>query len=142
MKSMNGVITYDDGQGTVISGGSIQTDTLDVETLNTQNIVAPDPGADSSLYVDDITDVYLASNCSTLHARTLSLNTFGTEYGTTEFMQYDTAANAIALFTNCDNAILLGSSTSPIISDYTCVNSYELANKGYVDAAVAGGGSG
>ena len=142
MKSMNGVITYDDGQGTVISGGSIQTDTLDVQTLNTQNIVAPDPGADSSLYVDDITDVYLASNCSTLHARTLSLNTFGTEYGTTEFMQYDSASNAIALFTNADNAILLGSSTSPIISDYTCVNDYELANKGYVDAAVAGGGGG
>ena len=140
MKSMNGVVTYDDGQGTVISGGSIQTNTLDVETLNTQNIVAPDPGADSSLYVDDITDVYLASNCSTLHARTLSLNTFGTEYGTTEFMQYDSASNAIALFTNCDNAILLGSSTSPIISDYTCVNDFELANKGYVDAAVAGGG--
>jgi len=142
MKSMNGVITYDDGQGTVISNGTINTQTLDVQTLNTQNIVAPDPGADSSLYVDDITDVYLASNCSTLHARTLSLNTFGTEYGTTEFMQYDTASNAIALFTNCDNAILLGSSTSPIISDYTCVNDYELANKGYVDAAVAGGGSG
>lgn len=143
MKSMNGVVTYDDGQGTVISNGTIQTETLDVTNLNTQNIVAPDPGADSSLYVDDISDVYLANNCSTLHLRTMDLNTFTTEYGTTDFLQSTDSSKAIALFTNVDNnAILLGSSTSPIISDYTCVNNYELANKGYVDAAVAGGGGG
>ena len=142
MKSMNGVVTYDDGQGTVISGGTIQTDTLDVTNLNTQNIVAPDPGADSSLYVDDISDVYLANNCSTLHLRTLDLNTFTTGYGTTDFIQSTDATKSIALFTNADNAIQIGSSTSPLISDYTCVNDYELANKGYVDAAVAGGGGG
>lgn len=142
MKSMNGVVTYDDGQGTVISGGSVNTQTLNVTDLNTQNIVAPDPGADSNLYVDDISDVYLANNCATLHLRTLDLNTFSTEYGQTDFMQSTDGSKAIALFTNADNAILLGSSTSPIISDYTCVNDYELANKGYVDAAVAGGGGG
>jgi len=142
MKSMNGVVTYDDGQGTVISGGTIQTDTLDVTNLNTQNIVAPDPGADSSLYVDDISDVYLANNCSTLHLRTMELNTFTTGYGTTDFIQSTDATKSIALFTNADNAIQIGSSTSPLISDYTCVNDYELANKGYVDAAVAGGGGG
>ena len=139
---MNGVVTYDDGQGTVISGGSVNTQTLNVTDLNTQNIVAPDPGADSNLYVDDISDVYLANNCATLHLRTLDLNTFSTEYGQTDFMQSTDGSKAIALFTNADNAILLGSSTSPIISDYTCVNDYELANKGYVDAAVAGGGGG
>ena len=142
MKSMNGVVTYDDGQGTVISGGTVSTQTLDVVNLNTQNIVAPDPGADSNLYVDDISDVYLANSCSTLHLRTLDLNTFTTEYGQTDFLQSTDGSKAIALFTNADNAILLGSSTSPIISDYTCVNNYELANKGYVDAAVAGGGGG
>lgn len=140
MKSMNGVVTYDDGQGTVISGGTVNTQTLDVVNLNTQNIVAPDPGADSNLYVDDISDVYLANSCSTLHLRTLDLNTFTTEYGQTDFIQSTDGSKAIALFTNADNAILLGSSTSPLISDYTCVNDYELANKGYVDAAVSGGG--
>lgn len=142
MKSMNGVVTYDDGQGTVISGGTVSTQTLDVVNLNTQNIVAPDPGADSNLYVDDISDVYLANSCSNLFLRTLQLNTFSSTYGTTDFIQSTDSTKAIALFTNADNAIEIGSATSPLISNYTCVNNYELANKGYVDAAVAGGGGG
>jgi hypothetical protein len=140
MKSMNGVVTYDDGQGTVISGGTIETDTLNVTNLNTQNIVAPDPGADSSLYVDDITDVYLANSCSNLYLRTLQLNTFSATYGTTDFIQSTDSTKAIALFTNADNAIEIGSATSPLISNYTCVNGNELANKDYVDSVAGGGG--
>jgi len=49
VKSMNGVITIDDGGGTVISDGVITTNELDVSVLKVDNlstnfIVAKDPG--------------------------------------------------------------------------------------------------
>jgi len=142
-KSMNGVVTYNDGQGTEISNGVVTAQTLNVVNLNTQNIVAPDPSLDSSLYVDDITDVYLASSCFNLYIRTLTLTTaYLTTYGFTEFLQANDPSRAIALYTNVDNnTIFLGSNTSPIVSPYTCVNSDELANKGYVDSVISTGGA-
>jgi len=141
MKSMNGVVTYDDGQGTVISNGVVSTQTLNVVNLNTQNIVAPDPALDSSLYVDDISDVYIANNCANLYLRTLEMTTFYLPtYGFTEFIQATDGTRATALFTNSSNTIFLGTPSSPIVSPYVCVNNDELANKGYVDSVVVSGG--
>jgi len=51
-KSMNGIITYDDGSGTVISGGSITTDSFNVTNFNCDNIQGITPDDDISLYTD------------------------------------------------------------------------------------------
>jgi hypothetical protein len=51
-KSMNGIITYDDGSGTVISGGVITTDTFSTTNFNSDNIQGIAPDNDISLYTD------------------------------------------------------------------------------------------
>jgi len=45
---MNGIVTYDDGAGTTISGGVVTA-----SALSTQNITAPNPSAPSGIYVNN-----------------------------------------------------------------------------------------
>ena len=54
-KSMNGIITIDDGMGTVISGGQIATDNLALASLECNNIQGTNPSDDIFLYTGTTT---------------------------------------------------------------------------------------
>ena len=54
-KSMNGIITIDDGMGTVISGGTISTDDLQLTNLICDNIQGSSPSDDVYLYTNTTT---------------------------------------------------------------------------------------
>ncbi len=69
VKSMNGVITIDDGMGTVIEDGIVTANELDVTTLSvttlaTNTIVAKDPATDCDLWSNNSGSTYIASNCT------------------------------------------------------------------------------
>lgn len=140
-KSMNGIITISDGSGTTISDGTITTDTanvnnLNVDNLNVQNIVAPDPTATSNIFNANTDDVNIGANCSQLRLKDLYTLTTG---GYQLLETYEPTIPFVFMSNNTAS-ITLGSNTSPLIGEYTCINDNELANKGYVDSVVSGGG--
>ena len=67
-KSMNGIITYDDGSGTVISGGTITTNSLDITNLNVNNIQGKTPSDNITLYTDTTGNVSVGQATTALVA--------------------------------------------------------------------------
>ena len=133
MKSMNGIVTYDDGAGTVISGGTITT-----SALNSQNITAPEPAETSSIY---------ATNSNTI--------TIGNAYTPVYCPRTCGSALEIANKAYVDGAtggaVTLGGTNTwtgqntfdvyPPLCYLSPTSNDNLVNKLYVDLAVAGGSS-
>lgn len=133
MKSMNGVVTYDDGAGTVISGG-----TITATALNTQNITAPDPAASSSIY---------ATNTDTI---TIG-NAYTPVYCPRTCASATEVANKAYVDAQTGGAVTLGSTNTwtgqntfdvyPPLCYLSPTSNDNLVNKLYVDLAVASGSS-
>ena len=58
-RSLNGIITYDDGSGTVIQNGTVITNNLAMNIISAQN-----PATDCELWSNNTGSTYIASNCT------------------------------------------------------------------------------
>jgi hypothetical protein len=130
MKSMNGIVTYDDGAGTVISGGAITT-----SNLVSQSVTAPNIAEDSDVYVANTGDVRIGQNSSVLYLRDL----YTTLVPGYHFLDTNVATGtAFQLLTSVSAPITIGSNTAPLIGEYVCTAANHLANKSYVDSVASG----
>jgi hypothetical protein len=133
MKSMNGIVTYDDGAGTVISGGVVTA-----SALSTQNITAPDPSAPSGIYVNN-------SNTITIG------NPYTPVYVERPCASANEVANKAYVDAQTGGAVTLGGTNTwtgqntfdvyPPLCYLSPTSNDNLVNKLYVDLAVAGGSS-
>ena len=159
VKSMNGILSFNTGSGTIIEGDTITTDTIICDTiacpqLNADALQAYTSGAPCNLYTQTsggassirignsgITlyiDSGIASTspiyCSELHAANVYA---GTSVNTT-FLDTPNTTDTPYIYPFVTGAITIGSATSPIIGTRVCTNPTELANKHYVDTALSG----
>jgi len=80
-KSMNGVISYDDGQGTSISGGVITTNTFSTTNFNADNIQGVAPADNITLYTNTTGNISVGSsvaNTITIDANSSTNINYGT----------------------------------------------------------------
>ena len=133
MKSMNGIVTYDDGAGTVISGGVVTA-----SALSTQNITAPNPSAPSGIYVNN-------SNTITIG------NPYTPVYVERPCASANEVANKAYVDAQTGGAVTLGGTNTwtgqntfnvyPPLCYLSPTSNDNLVNKLYVDLAVVGGSS-
>jgi hypothetical protein len=74
---MNGLIDITDGAGFEASGGTVKAETLEVNNLSTQNIIASDPTASSAIYTTNTGDVSIGTNSDVLYFKNLYTQTQG-----------------------------------------------------------------
>lgn len=77
-KSMNGIITYDDGAGTTISGGVVSTNTINLQNLNINEIQGIVPADNITLYTDTTGDIQFGDNATNLRIGDFSTSTYVT----------------------------------------------------------------
>jgi hypothetical protein len=133
MKSMNGIVTYDDGAGTVISGG-----TITASALNTQNITAPDPAATSSVYATNSNTITIGNPYTPVYVERACASAFE-------------VANKAYVDAQTGGAVTLGGTNTwtgqntfdvyPPLCYLSPTSNDNLVNKLYVDLTVAGGSS-
>lgn len=125
-KSMNGIVSFNDGSGTVIQDGIIITNELDATNFNTNNIQGIQPSDNITLYTNSTGDIHIGSTNSLnyVDGPLYVDNILGTTTGTA------------FIYPNVVSDVNLGSSTIPIIGQYTCTQPTHLANKSYVDSKV------
>lgn len=78
---MNGIITYDDGAGTVISGGTVTTDTFSTTNFNCDNIQGIAAADNISLYTNTTGNISVGSsvaNTITIDANSATNINYGT----------------------------------------------------------------
>lgn len=124
-KSMNGIVSFNDGSGTVIQDGIIITNELDATNFNCNNLQGIQPSDDITLYTNSTGNVTIGSANSLNYIN-------GPLYTNTIFTT--TPSDTAFLFSNTTGDVNLGSPTVPLIGEYTCTLSKHLANKGYVDS--------
>jgi hypothetical protein len=97
-KSLNGIITYDDGAGTVISGGTITVNTLDVTTLDVNNIQGKAPADNITLYTNTTGNIRLgelSTNLNTISGATLDLRSTDLVFDTNNDTDFETGNNLL-----------------------------------------------
>ena len=136
VKSMNGILSFSTGSGTIVEGDSITTDIINCDTLNTTNFNATNlntnniqgiaPSDNISLYTNSTGNIHIgsANSLNYIDGPLYVDNIFGTTTGTA------------FIYPNVVSDVNLGSATIPLIGAYTCTASNHLANKGYVDSMV------
>ena len=80
---MNGIITIDDGMGTVISGGTISTDNLALASLECNNIQGTNPSDDVFLYTSTTTGTINIGAGATTSTETIKTNNIEALTGST-----------------------------------------------------------
>ncbi len=94
-RSLNGLITISDGQGTVIENGTIDTDILEVEQLNATNFT---------------TNAMIANSLQILRTSTPAVNTLlGTVINIGKILnnfEFDPANNFISLYANTADGMM------------------------------------
>jgi hypothetical protein len=125
VKSMNGILSFNTGSGTIISGDTITTDNLDVTNFNTNNLQGITPSDNITLYTNSTGDIHIGSANSANYINGLVIvdNIFTSTTSTNPF-----------IYPNTSGDITIGSIVAPVIGDYVCTASNHLANKGYVDS--------
>lgn len=149
-KSMNGIISYDDGAGGSMEGGVITCNTLATPNLSADSLQAYTPGASCQLYTDaSASDIHIGNSgitlfvdsgiasvspiyCSELH----SANVYASTSVNTTFLDTPLTTDTPYIFPFVTGAITIGSVTAPIIGTRVCTNNNELANKQYVDSII------
>ena len=101
-RSMNGLIDITDGAGFEASGGTVKAETLEVNNLSTQNIIASDPTASSSLYTANTGNVFIGSNSDALFLKNLYTQT----QGGIQFLETTNPTAPFSFLSNNTNDIL------------------------------------
>lgn len=132
-KSMNGIITLADGNGTVIEDGTITTG-----ELSTQNISAPDPTADSTIYGDSTGFITIGGVNSTVLCPSTPVTP--DEVANKAYVDSVTGGGITLAGTNVWTGQNTFDNYAPLCSTYPSVDD-NLANKLYVDnvAGTVGG---
>lgn len=97
-KSMNGVITYDDGAGTVIENGTVTTNTFETTNFNCNNIQGIAPANNISLYTDTTANIRvgeLSTNLNTISGATLDLRSTDLVFDTNNDTDFETGNNLL-----------------------------------------------
>ena len=86
VKSMNGILSFNTGSGTIISGDTITTDTIDCDTmnlnnLNVDNIQGISPGNAITLYTNSTNTISLGN--ATVPTNIATLKFIGNEITST-----------------------------------------------------------
>jgi hypothetical protein len=132
-KSMNGIITLADGNGTVIEDGTITTG-----ELNTQNISAPDPSANSTIYGSSTSLITIGNVNSTVICE--SVPTTANEVANKAYVDSVSGGSVTLGGTNVWTAQNTFNNYAPICSTAPSGNT-NLANKLYVDTVAGTAGS-
>ena len=77
-KSMNGIVVYDDGAGTTISGGVVSTNTINLQNLNINEIQGILPADNITLYTDTTGDIQFGDNATNLRIGDFATSTYVT----------------------------------------------------------------
>ena len=125
MKSMNGIVTYDDGAGTVISGGVVTA-----SALSTQNITAPDAGASSTIYGSSTNLITIGNVNTTVICE--SVPTTPNEVANKAYVDSVSSGSVTLGGTNVWTGQNTFNNYAPLCSTYPSVDD-NLANKLYVD---------
>ena len=97
-KSMNGIITYDDGAGTTISGGTITTKTLEISSLSVNDIQGKAPADSVTLYTNSTGTVRLcdlSTTTTTVSGGTLDLKSTDLVFDTNNNTDFETGNNLL-----------------------------------------------
>ena len=107
-KSMNGIVSFNDGSGTVIQDGIIITNELDATNFNTNNLQGIQPSDDITLYTNSTGNVTIGSPNSLNYINgPLYVNSI-----------FNSPASSIAyLFPTATGDVNLGSATVPLIGE-------------------------
>lgn len=132
MKSMNGIVTYDDGAGTVISGGVVTAG-----SLNTQNITAPDPAANSTIYGSSTSLITIGNVNTTVICE--SVPTTANEVANKAYVDSVSSGSVTLGGTNVWTAQNTFNNYAPLCSTSPAGND-NLANKLYVDTVAGNAG--
>jgi hypothetical protein len=95
---MNGIITYDDGAGTVISGGTITTNTLEISSLAVNDIQGKAPADSVTLYTNSTGTVRLcdlSTTTTTVSGATLDLKSTDLVFDTNNDADFETGNNLL-----------------------------------------------
>ena len=122
VKSMNGILSFNTGSGTIISGDTITTDNLDVTNFNTNNLQGITPSDAITLYTNSTGDIHIgsANSANYINGQVIVDNIFTSTTSTNPF-----------IYPNTTGDITIGSSVAPIIGDYVCTLPKHLANKDF-----------
>jgi len=136
-KSMNGIITFDDGSGTVIEDGSVVTDNFSTVNFATTNLSADNITTDSIQPISD-TNIYLFTDI--LAGRTLYVgDSCTTSIGggslvvdsatvKTENISSSLTTDAVSLYTATTGNITLGGSGKIELGQYLSVTNKTIAS--------------
>lgn len=131
-KSMNGIITLADGNGTVIEDGTITTG-----ELNTQNISAPNPSANSTIYGDSTSLITIGNVNTTVICE--SVPTTANEVANKAYVDSVSGGSVTLGGTNVWTAQNTFNNYAPLCSTAPSTNN-NLANKLYVDTVAGNAG--
>ena len=124
-RSMNGIITYDDGQGTVISDGTITT-----QSLSLNNILAASTNLACSLFSNIVSGI-IQIGSSTTASLTVKIGRF--------LSITDAGINSTSSLTiGSTSGVNLGSTTGYVRSAYAPVATTDITTVSYVASYVAG----
>ena len=152
-KSMNGIISYDDGAGGSMEGGVITCNELATTNLRADSLQAFTSGASCNLYTNvsgGASNIHIGNSaitlfvdsgiasvspiyCSELHAA----NIYASTSINTTFLDTPFTTDTPYLWPFTTGAITIGSATTPIIGNYVCTANNHLANKQYVDSMLS-----
>jgi hypothetical protein len=97
-KSMNGIVVYDDGAGTVIENGTITTNTFNTTNFNCNNIQGIAPADAITLYTDTTGNIRLgelSTNLNTISGATVDLRSTDLVFDTNNDADFETGNNLL-----------------------------------------------
>jgi hypothetical protein len=97
-KSMNGIIVYDDGAGTVIENGTVTTNTFETTNFNCNNIQGISPADNITLYTDTTGNIRLgelSTNLNTISGATVDLRSTDLVFDTNNDTDFETGNNLL-----------------------------------------------
>jgi hypothetical protein len=116
-RSMNGIITYDDGAGTLIQNGTIITNTLTAKNLSFETvtalnaiigIVGANGGSIKCNVIDGLNDLGMSNICTLFNNEVAGVIYIGCANETLMYIGYNTHANKVLYVGNYASNVYLG----------------------------------
>ena len=128
VKSMNGILSFNTGSGTIISGNTITTDNLDVTNFNTNNIQGITPSDAITLYTNSTNTISLGN--ATVPTNIATLKFIGNEITSTNVITpfmiggANMPSSQVIEIGRTQNVTYIGSALS--LTDSTFVSNWEF----------------
>ena len=129
-RSMNGIITIDDGQGTTISDGQITTNSMSLDSLYCDNIQTKNNTDNAYLYTTTSGIVYIGQNATT-STDTINCNTINAITPSTNVQVYQNSTGSISIGDLSTGNIKIGTAKP---SGNTTIGGLSIINKSLFSA--------